>query len=197
MCAFAFGAWTGVRISLIPPRWKTASKARLNFASRSWIRNRRRWWMSTSRLRACCSIQAPSGLLAQATYSIRRPPKQMKTSTYSRRSNTCRRSGSRRRASLQRAGARTSASPAGRARVPAEHLPLSGCCVPTRRRRRCRVCTTRRRSGHSPNWCSRAPFAGRLRAPRRRSAVGRDAGAGTSSSTGRGAMPAQQRLRPH
>src|SRR6266567_5318648 len=43
MCAFAFGAWTGVRITLILSPWKTASKARLNFASRSWINNRGRW----------------------------------------------------------------------------------------------------------------------------------------------------------
>jgi hypothetical protein len=37
---------------------------------------------------ACCSIQPPSGLLVHAKYSIRRLPMQMKTSTYSRRSNT-------------------------------------------------------------------------------------------------------------
>jgi hypothetical protein len=35
--AFAFGARTGVRITLIPSEQKTSSKARLNFASRSWI----------------------------------------------------------------------------------------------------------------------------------------------------------------
>jgi hypothetical protein len=39
-------------------------------------------------LRACCSIQPLLGLLVQATYSIRRLPRQMKTSTYSRRSST-------------------------------------------------------------------------------------------------------------
>src|SRR5207244_4096155 len=37
-CAFAFGARTGVRITLIPSPWKVASKVRLKFASRSWIR---------------------------------------------------------------------------------------------------------------------------------------------------------------
>jgi hypothetical protein len=43
MCAFAFGALSGARMTLIPSLQKTASKARLNFASRSWIRNRGRW----------------------------------------------------------------------------------------------------------------------------------------------------------
>src|SRR6266516_638524 len=91
MCAFAFGAWIGVRITLIPLPWKRASKARLNFAARSWISNRGRWPRSSrsiNRLRACRSIQAPSGLLVHATYSIRRLPMQMNTSTYSRRSST-------------------------------------------------------------------------------------------------------------
>src|SRR5436305_8584616 len=44
--------------------------------------------MSMSRLRACCSIQAVSGLLVQATYSTRRLPIVRKTSTYRRRSQT-------------------------------------------------------------------------------------------------------------
>jgi hypothetical protein len=39
-------------------------------------------------LRACCVIQAPSGLLVQAACSIRRLPMQMNTSTNSRRSKT-------------------------------------------------------------------------------------------------------------
>src|SRR6266508_652887 len=43
MCAFAFGARTGVRMTFIPSPWKMASTARLNFVSRSWIRNRGRW----------------------------------------------------------------------------------------------------------------------------------------------------------
>ena len=63
---------------------ENGAKARLNFVSRSWIRNRGRRPRSSrsmSRLRACCIIQAPSGLLVQATYSIRRLPMQMKTST--------------------------------------------------------------------------------------------------------------------
>ena len=62
---------------LIPSPWKTASKARLNFASRSWIRNRGcrpRSSRSISTFRACCIIQVPSGLLVEATYSIRRVP---------------------------------------------------------------------------------------------------------------------------
>jgi hypothetical protein len=36
----AFGACTGVRITLIPSARKTSSKTRLNFVSRSWMRNR-------------------------------------------------------------------------------------------------------------------------------------------------------------
>jgi hypothetical protein len=78
-CAFAFGARIGVRVTFIPSSWKMASKARLDFASRSWIRNRGRWLRSSrsiSRLRACCIIQTPSGLLVQAMYSIRRVPHQ-------------------------------------------------------------------------------------------------------------------------
>lgn len=43
MWAFALGALNGVLITFIRSPWKTASKARLNFASRSWIRNRGRW----------------------------------------------------------------------------------------------------------------------------------------------------------
>src|SRR5437763_7002139 len=59
MCAFAFGASTGVRMTLIFSLWRRASKARGNFVSRSWIRNRTRRSRSSSsisRLRACCSI---------------------------------------------------------------------------------------------------------------------------------------------
>ena len=70
---------------------RRASNARGNFASRLWIRNRTRWsWSSSSisRLRACWSIQAVSGLLVQAKYSRRRLPIERKTSTYRRRSHT-------------------------------------------------------------------------------------------------------------
>src|SRR4051812_2722939 len=69
MCAFAFGACTGVRMTLISSLAKNASKARGNFASRSWIRNRTRRACASScfsRLRACWSIQAVFGLLVQA-----------------------------------------------------------------------------------------------------------------------------------
>jgi hypothetical protein len=74
MWALAFGAAVS-RITLIPSPWKTASKARLNFASRSWTRRRGRRPRSSrsiSRLRACCAIQRPSGLLVEAMYSTRR-----------------------------------------------------------------------------------------------------------------------------
>ena len=39
--AFAFGAWIGVRITLMPSVRKISSKAWLNFVSRSWMRNRK------------------------------------------------------------------------------------------------------------------------------------------------------------
>jgi hypothetical protein len=39
-------------------------------------------------LRACCSIQAVLGLLAQARYSMRRLPIERKASTYRRHSQT-------------------------------------------------------------------------------------------------------------
>jgi hypothetical protein len=103
------------RITLSPSPEKTVSKAWLNFASRSWIRNRSRCPRSArliNRLRACCSIQPPSGLLAQATYSIRRLPMQLKTSTYSRFRKTVSTARNRKRALLPRAGAGTTARPA-------------------------------------------------------------------------------------
>lgn len=37
--AFAFGAWIGVRITLMPSVRRISSKGWLNFVSRSWIRN--------------------------------------------------------------------------------------------------------------------------------------------------------------
>jgi hypothetical protein len=78
-----------VRMTLIFSVANSASKARGNFASRSWIKNRTRRSRSPSairRLRACCSIQAVFGLLVQATYSTRRLPIERNTSTYRRRS---------------------------------------------------------------------------------------------------------------
>ena len=56
----------------IPSLAKIASKARLNFVSRSWIKNRGRPARSSRsirRLRACCVIQAASGWRVQARYS--------------------------------------------------------------------------------------------------------------------------------
>jgi hypothetical protein len=47
MWAFAFGARTGVRMTLMFPLARSASKARGNFASRSWIRNRIGWSRSS------------------------------------------------------------------------------------------------------------------------------------------------------
>src|SRR5947207_14446201 len=79
--AFAFGARTGVRMTLMFSLSRRASKARGNFASRSWIRNRTcrsRSSSSMSRLRACCSTHAVFGLLVRATYSTRRLPLERK-----------------------------------------------------------------------------------------------------------------------
>ncbi len=80
--------------------------------------------------------------------------------------------------------------------APAGHLPLSGCCAPGWPRRRCQACATRRRFGRNPSRCSRAPAAPRVRAPRRRSTAGRDAGADTSNEH-EPPMPARERFRPH
>jgi hypothetical protein len=91
MCAFAFGARTGVWMTLTPSLSRRASKARGNFASRSWIRSRTCRSLSSSsmsRLRACCSIQAVSGLVVIARYSTRRLLMEMNPSTYRRRGQT-------------------------------------------------------------------------------------------------------------
>src|SRR5262249_15481225 len=74
ICAFAFGAWTGVRMTLIPSFASRASKVRGNLVSRS--------SSSISRFRVCCSIHAVFGLLVQARYSTRLLPIETKTSTY-------------------------------------------------------------------------------------------------------------------
>src|SRR5438876_2190313 len=87
MWAFAFGARTGVRMTLTPSFARRVSNARGNLASRSWIRKRTcrlPSLRSISRLRACCSIQAVFGLLVQARYSTRRLPTERKTRTYKR-----------------------------------------------------------------------------------------------------------------
>ena len=120
----------------------------------------------------------------------------MKTSTYSRRSNTVSTVRSRRRLSWRHAGAGTTANPAARAPAPVGHLPLSGCCARALPRRRCRASATRRRSAHSPNSSSHAPAAGRARAPRRRSATGPDADERMSSGSRPVADTSAKRFRP-
>src|SRR6266545_5928184 len=78
-------------MTAISSLWKMPSKARLNFVSRSWIRNRGRWPRSSrsiSRLRACWAIHAVLGLLVQARYSTLRVPIETKKSTYNRRRQT-------------------------------------------------------------------------------------------------------------
>jgi hypothetical protein len=81
--ALAFGAWIGVRITLIPSVWKISSKARLNLLSRSWMRNRKECSSPScmTRWRACWAVQWPFGLEVQAMYSIRRVASEMKNST--------------------------------------------------------------------------------------------------------------------
>src|SRR5664280_733994 len=62
--AFAFGAWMGVRMTRIPSERRTSSNDRLNFVSRSRMRNRTglgRASGSRTRLRACWVTQAESG----------------------------------------------------------------------------------------------------------------------------------------
>jgi hypothetical protein len=62
----ALGAWGGVLITSIP----SASKAAVNFVSRSRSRNRKlvtRWSRSISRFRACCATQAPVGCAVTPT----------------------------------------------------------------------------------------------------------------------------------
>src|SRR5436190_15716982 len=60
MCAFAFGARTGVRMTLIRSLSRKASKARGNFASRSWIRNRSwRSWSSSANEQVARLLQHP------------------------------------------------------------------------------------------------------------------------------------------
>jgi hypothetical protein len=77
------GAWTGVRITLMPSVRKTSSKAWLNFLSRSWTSNRNGCSSPNCmiRLRACWATQPPSGFDVQATYSIRRVASEMKKRT--------------------------------------------------------------------------------------------------------------------
>ena len=73
----------GVRITLMPSVRKTSSKAWLNFASQSWIRNRKGCSSPNcmTRLRACCPTQRPSGCAVEAMHSIGRAASEMKNST--------------------------------------------------------------------------------------------------------------------
>jgi hypothetical protein len=143
----------GRLITRIPSPGKIASKARLNFASRSWMRNRGRRPPSSrsiSRLRACCSIRAPSGLLVQATYSTRRLPMQMKTSTYRRRSRTAS-TVKRSQASVVAACWRRNERHLGPSRcAPAGHRRTRARCARASPRRRSPACAARRRSARSP-----------------------------------------------
>src|SRR5436190_8874804 len=62
MCAFAFGACTGVRMILIPWFDRRASKAGGNFASRSWIRKRTCVLWSSSCISRSRLLQHPAGV---------------------------------------------------------------------------------------------------------------------------------------
>src|SRR5262245_19551006 len=86
-CALAFGACTGVRMTLIVSLAKSAPKAAGNFASQSWIRKRAFPSVcSIARFRACCVTQAQSGLAVTLARWTRREPCSIQTSTYSVRS---------------------------------------------------------------------------------------------------------------
>jgi hypothetical protein len=80
-----------VRMISMPSERKTSSKAALNLLSRSRMRKRGDMFCSDrvmSRLRACCTTQAPSGWAVTPARCTRRLSSSMKNSTYSRRSQT-------------------------------------------------------------------------------------------------------------
>src|SRR5437588_12876438 len=63
MWALAFGARTGVRMTLMFSLARRVSKARGNFASRSWIRKRTVWsWSSSSNQKVARLLQHPGGV---------------------------------------------------------------------------------------------------------------------------------------
>jgi putative transposase len=76
------------------------------------------------------------------------------------------------------AGARSCASTAGHAGVPAGCQLRRARSEPASPRHRRRACASRRRSAHSPSLCSRAPAARSAHAPRVRSAAGPVGGVG-------------------
>ena len=80
--AFAFGVRTGVRITRIPSDRRAASNDRLNFASRSRMRNRTGLLRASSPsagFRACWAAQAESGRTVDGLRWIRRPPSSTST----------------------------------------------------------------------------------------------------------------------
>jgi hypothetical protein len=184
MWAFALGARTGVRMTLMLSVARRASKARGNFVSRSWIRNLTRWSRSSSsisRLRACCTIQAVSGRRVQARYSIRRLAIERKTSTYRRRSETVS-TVKKSQAKIEPVCARRNARHDCRSRCGAGGRPALARTLRTEvPRGRSRACAARRRSERSPSRGSRGRAEESARAPRARSAVGPAAEADTSS----------------
>ena len=79
---FATGVRTGVRTTRMPSDWKTVSKARVNFASRSRIKHEKR--SSTppiARFRACWATHAPFGLRVTPARCTRLVPISLKNST--------------------------------------------------------------------------------------------------------------------
>ena len=84
----AFGAWKGVTITRAPSERTTSSNDRLNFVSRSRMRNRTglaRASRSGARFPACSGDPAP-GCAVDALRQIRRLPSSMNTRTESVRS---------------------------------------------------------------------------------------------------------------
>jgi hypothetical protein len=171
---------------LIPWLRKMASKARLNFASRSWIRNRGgspRSSRSIGRLRACCSIHGPSGLLVHATYSIRRLP----NANEDKHVQSAQQdgvdgeevAGERRRAVLAQKGAPIRLATLRRRRDARAPEDVANQCRGDVDPELAQLADDPQ---VAPVVCSRAPAEGSGAARRRRSAVDRGASAGTRSS---------------
>ena len=82
--ALAFGAWMGVTITRAPSERVTWSNVRLNFVSRSRMKNRTelaRASRPSARLRACWVTQVESGCAVEGLTWIRRLPSSMNTRT--------------------------------------------------------------------------------------------------------------------
>src|SRR5438093_13689499 len=82
--AFAFGAWISVQITVMPSLATTASNAAANFFSADVDQEPHRLVTVGEvhqQVADCCIMQAVSGLLVRAKYSLRRLPIEGKTNT--------------------------------------------------------------------------------------------------------------------